>query len=337
MLKSQVKANRIWLFLLCSERGGSNLITSLMNSHSAISGPAPKHLINPIARNFFRYQPLSDSSWRALLNDLVQLFNVDFSFWQTNISVEELQKEVEVGDFGQLYTTIYGKEALGKPVSFVKEIKVHEFFPFLTAWFPEARYVHLIRDPREVALSWKKSKTHKGGVVAGAQQWKLDQQKYGMFCQLPGIKERSHSLSYERLVAAPEQVLSPVLNQIGYSWEDAMLYFHNRKDAQKNAANQTAWENLARPIMSNNISKYLTELNDAEIALVERICYFDMLQWGYTPQYSWETLEVISESDLEQYHLRECESLLYHPAETVLRNMAAKAVFYRHLEPLGKR
>lgn len=116
-----------------------------------------------------------------------------------------------------------------------------------------------------------------------------------------------------------------------------MLYFHNRKDAQKNAANQPAWENLSRPIMSNNISKYLTELNDEEIALVERICYFDMLHWGYTPQYSWETLEVISESDLEQYHLRECESLLYDPAETVLRNMAAKAVFYRHLEPLGKR
>jgi len=184
-----------------------------------------------------------------------------------------------------------------------------------------------------VALSWKKSKTHKGGVVVGAQQWKLDQQKYGMFCQLPGIKERSHTLSYEALVAAPEQQLSPVLSQLGYAWEDTMLHFHSREDAQKNAANQPAWENLARPIMSDNISKYLTELSSEAIALVERICYFDMLHWGYTPQNSWEALQVITESDLERYSLRECESLPYHPVASVSRNMAAKAVFYRHIEP----
>lgn len=324
--------NRKWIFLLCSERGGSNFITALMNGHSAISGPATKHLFNPVARNYFRYLPFDNQSWEDFLEALNQLFNADFSFWESILSIDILRKEVTQGNIGHLFSTIYDKEARGKPVSFVKEIKVYEFLPFLMAWFPEAHYVHLIRDPRDMALSWKKSKSHQGGVVAAARQWKLDQQKYGMFSCLPGIQSKTRTLSYESLVACPEVALSPVLKDWGYSWEPAMLDFYRQSLVQKNAVTQPAWENLSQPVLSGNTRKYQIELSDMEIKMIERVCYFEMLQWGYAPQYDLESLKTTTESEIESFDIQERMVLPYSPSPGILENMAAKSVFYNYFK-----
>ncbi len=67
-------------FLMCSERSGSNLITRMLDAHSGICGPATKHLINPVARNAFRYEPLErPGHWQALLDDIHHLLDADFS------------------------------------------------------------------------------------------------------------------------------------------------------------------------------------------------------------------------------------------------------------------
>ena len=67
------------LFLICSERSGSNFITKLLNGHPNICGPATKHIINPVARNLFRYGDLSvESNWHELLQDIYELISVSF-------------------------------------------------------------------------------------------------------------------------------------------------------------------------------------------------------------------------------------------------------------------
>jgi hypothetical protein len=47
---------------MCSERSGSNFITKVMNGHEDICGPSTKHIINPVARNFYRYGNLMDEN-----------------------------------------------------------------------------------------------------------------------------------------------------------------------------------------------------------------------------------------------------------------------------------
>lgn len=43
------------VFLMCSERSGSNLITRMMNAHPDICRPAVKHISNVLTRNVFRF------------------------------------------------------------------------------------------------------------------------------------------------------------------------------------------------------------------------------------------------------------------------------------------
>jgi len=321
------------VFLFCTERCGSNFITKLMNNHSKICGPSTKHIINPLARNYFRYLPFTKKNWDQLLNDVLSLFNVSFSTWKTRFYLEELQKNVKRGDVVELITYIFNKEtvALQKEISFIKEIKSHEFFPFLKQSYPNAKYIYQVRDPRDMALSWKKSGSHKGGIIAAAKQWKNDQQQYLKIKAIEEINNNIAFLKYEELVANTENELKKICMLLNIDFERGMLEMGKDNLTNKNASQQEAWKNLAKPIITNNFNKYREELTSDEIALIERICFFEMKHLGYEPENNWENLVLLSSKDIGDFHRKEIEELEYIPVRGVIANMEAKKRFYEKI------
>ncbi|HET8886993.1 MAG TPA: sulfotransferase [Salinimicrobium sp.] len=323
-----------FVFLACSERSGSNFITKLMNNHSKICGPSTKHIINPLARNYFRYQPLDKKEhWDELLKDVLNLFNVSFSVWKAEFTLDELRSEVETGDLKGLIRYFFDKEAVvnGKKHLFIKEIKLYEFYPFLKTFFPESKYIYQVRDPRDMALSWKKNKTHKGGVVAAARQWKNDQQQY---LKIKALEETSNNIAlvrYEDLVSQTPDQLKMILDVCGLDFELEMTEMGKDDLTNKNAQQQKAWENLSKPIMQDNFNKFKKELSEDEIKYIEAICFFEMEQFGYLPENKWEALELVTNKELDKHHQRELEMLEYSPASGVQANMEAKKVFYQKI------
>ena len=157
-----------FFFLMCSERSGSNFITKVMNGHEDVCGPSTKHVFNPVARNFFRYGDLAnESNWDELLTDICNLLTVPFSQWQMDFSKEYMKNLAPRGDLPSLLKNLFIEEAKanGKTHVFVKENQVYEFFTFLIQYFPEAKFLYQVRDPRDMALSWKKNSDHKGGFA----------------------------------------------------------------------------------------------------------------------------------------------------------------------------
>src|SRR5699024_4422683 len=121
-----------------------------------------KHIINPLARNYFRYQPLTNfNNWQVLLQDILNLYEVSFSVWKAKFTLEELKKAVRPGDIQNLIQYFFEKESMlnEKKHLFIKEIKLYQFYPFLKVFFPKSSFVYQVRDPRDMALSWKLSKS----------------------------------------------------------------------------------------------------------------------------------------------------------------------------------
>lgn len=330
-----IKANQSdFTFLVCSERSGSNFITKLMNNHSQICGPTTKHIINPLARNYFRYQPFSESSnWDALLMDILSLFNVSFSVWKSQFSLEELKENVPQGDLAALINYFFYKEAEANNKSklFIKEIKIYEFYPFLKYYFPKAKFVYQYRDPRDMALSWKKNNSHKGGIIAAARQWKNDQQQY---LKIKALEERNGniiSVKYEDLVSNTPEQLKAILKTLNLDFEVGMVNMGKDELTNKNAQQQKAWENLSKPVMKDNFNKFKKELSVQEIQYIESICFFEMIQLGYTPENEWRELEGISPKTLADYHQQEMDEIEYNPASGVIANMEAKKAFYQRI------
>ena len=272
-----------FVFLLCSERSGSNFVTKLLDAHSQICGPSPTHMIRTFAPNLWRYGDLGDATnWAALCDDVADLLEHQLGIWGTACTSEELQRAAPGRSFADLVTVVYRAEAHrhDKSVVFVKENHAARLAPFLTASFPAAKYLFVVRDPRDVALSVKRSPATRGRVLDGATMWLEDQREN---LSLLGSLDagRIRRIRYEDIIADPSAELSAICTFLGVDFEPEMLDFHNNELTRENAARIDAWRNLAKPILTDNAGRYRSELSELEIRFVEALCAPEMSYFGY--------------------------------------------------------
>jgi len=319
-------------FLMCSERSGSNFISKLLNGHNNICGPSPKHIINPVARNLFRYGDLfKDENWDELLNDIQFLLSVDFSVWKKSFTKKDLAGLAVKGDIKSLIQNIFMEEARenGKQNVFIKENHIYEFLPFLLIYFPEAKFVYQTRDPRDMALSWKRNLGHPGGVISAARQWKKDQQQNSKNYYVLHKQGRAHFLRYEDLTANSEQELKWLVDFLGLPFDEGIFDFHKDEITKKNASMLEAWNNLSQGVITNNSRKYLNELSTDEIKAIEKICWFEMKHLGYQPEFSYQEIADVTDKSLEELHHKEVGCMELCQSEGVKANILAKSQFYQ--------
>lgn len=319
-------------FLMCSERSGSNFITKLLNGHNNICGPSTKHVINPVARNLFRYGDLSiEKNWNELLTDIHRLISISFSVWKKEFTLEELQKLAAAGDIQSFIRNIFMEEASanGKQHVFIKENHLYEFLPFLLLNFPEAKYIYQTRDPRDMALSWKKNSDHPGGVVKAARQWQKDQQNtLKNYAELAKV-DKAYFVRYEDLISDSARYTRKIIDFLGLPFDPNIENFHKDELTKKNAGMQKGWNNLSQGVIKDNQKKYLKELTENEIKAIEKICYAEMLFLGYDTEYSKGVLDSYSEEAIEKLNSTECSTIEWTRAEGVKANMEAKKIFYQ--------
>jgi LPS sulfotransferase NodH len=103
----------------------------------------------------------------------------------------------------------------------VLALNVHRNFHYIPALFPNAKYIHLLRDPRDVARSiiemgWS------GNVYYGVNQWLDTEQSWDKIAIL--IKpDRFTTVYYEKLIENPEAGLNSLCEFIGITYTASML------------------------------------------------------------------------------------------------------------------
>lgn len=277
------------VFLISSERSGSNLIRVMLGNHSSFVAPAPPHLL----KNFLPLLPFYGDlreveSLRLLARDMTAVMNDQVGSWRTRLSGDELAAVVSEPSYAGLFDAVYRKEAEahGKTRSFVKDNGVAEFAFEILALFPDARFVALVRDPRDVAASWLRSVSHAGGVLQAARAWVRDQRALLRILAVLHDKQRVHLVHYEGLIESPEEELRTLCKFLSEPFEPAMLEFHKSEEAATGAHRVADWANLARPVMSGNTGNWRTQLSPRQVHLVEKSAGVEMRMLGYEPEFS---------------------------------------------------
>jgi len=270
-------------FLMCSERSGSNFIVSLMNGHPEISGPPSSHLFRLFGLNAHNYFPISNpANWEAFTADLVTARENMLSKWETQIDVEELNKACPNRTMREALDYTYAKECRGnEQLSFVKENYTYMVVAFLLANWPEAKFVHQVRDPRDVAASWIKTNGTAGGVKEAVATWLNDQTESLRYFNQMKSSGRALQIRYEDLVADTPATAVKLCQHVGVDYDPVMLDYYKDKRTVKNAKRIDAWGNLAKPVMTSNFGKYKKSLSAEDIRYVELMCHDLMVGFGY--------------------------------------------------------
>jgi len=128
----------------------------------------------------------------------------------------------------------------------------------ILAFWPEAKIIHVVRDPRDVYASmveigkWAEPAVFAGhwcATVGAAREW-LD--------AAGGVHPAYHQLRYEALVRAPEPTMREALAFLGESWESEVAMFNGRPqdfERVRRATGKvsTTLKRLALPLTDNRI------------------------------------------------------------------------------------
>ena len=272
------------VFLICTERSGSNFITSVMNGHTKVSGPPPSHIFRLFGLNCQNYHPSeNDDNWQAFLSDFKEATKNMLGDWDSKINIDQLNKSCPNKTIAEALDYLYQLER--KPqecISFVKENYTYSIISFILANWPDAKFVYQVRDPRDVAASWLKTSTMPGGVKTAIDNWKKDQiETLNIFGQLQSSK-RAILVRYEDMISDTEKICLKLCEYIGVKYEESMLEFYNDERTCRNAARIPAWDNLAKPVMKDNSGNYKKTLSTADIRYIELMCGSQMKVFGYT-------------------------------------------------------
>lgn len=141
--------------------------------------------------------------------------------------------------------------------------------PLLGRMFPDAKFIHVIRDGRDVALSfmnagWVKNRN----FPKAARKWK-ERVEAGISGETTLEKDRYFELRYERLIIDPEQTLKDVCSWLGIAYDPNMLFFHRTQDSQ--IKNQSLHRMIGKPVDSSRAFAWKGQLSFVEVSDFEEM------------------------------------------------------------------
>ena len=229
-----------YVFIVGCPRSGTTLLQRIVNAHPQIAITPETHWI---ARLFEKRKGLTPEGvvTRKLISRLLE----QPGFTRLGIGQEDLLAMIAGGrpvSYSSLVTRIfdsYGK-AQGKALVGDKTPGYVRRMNTLHALWPEARFVHLIRDGRDVYLSMRHRPLHhpKPGVfdawaeepaLTAARWWELNVRGG----RKAGNSLRSglyYEMRYESLVAHPREECEALSAFLSLPYDDAMLRFHEGRE-----------------------------------------------------------------------------------------------------------
>ena len=241
------------ILLLSSERSGSNLIRTIFDSHPDICAPSPPHLIKTFLPIMSLYGDLSvPDNLRRVVSDTCKVLENQLGTWKWKPNRDSLIELVEDSTFKSIILSVYNAEALLREKSrvFIKDNGIINYPFHAHAMFNDAKYIYLVRDVRDVVVSWKKSRSHVGTMKHAAQVWADEQRRALNFYSLLAGTGAIKIVFYEDLVSEPEFVLQEICDFLGVMFSKEMLAFHQSDEAKRSATAVKDWENLSSPIIS---------------------------------------------------------------------------------------
>ena len=277
------------IFMIGTQRSGSNLLRLMLNQQPAIASPHPPHILE-------RFMPLlplygnleTDAGFDLLVDDICRMIEVNPVAW-AGVTLD--RKTVKACCFERSLMAVYSavhdlmSEAKGALVWCCKSLANVHFLPQIEAFFPDARYIYIYRDGRDVAVSFRKAVVGEKSFYHIARQWHEEQQlALGLKDRIDA--EKFFAVRYEDLTADSEKILKEMMYHFKTPFVEEMLHFNISAEAIATAKCGALWANVQQPVIKNNTRKFLNEAREEDIRIFEWVAGESLDHLGYDRMYT---------------------------------------------------
>jgi hypothetical protein len=290
------------VFILGCPRSGTTLLTLMLSSHPRLAIPPESRFLVPIWRQRLRFGDLRDDDNRArLAAEIVARKGRKFN--HLRVDREQVRQAIIEGDptigsaLGEVYRTYARKH--GKPRWGDKQPTYFRNIDMLRTMWPEAQFIHLVRDGRDCVASLKRMSWFTRGHIAATAIW-----VHSIDCGTRAARrlpDRSFvEVRYEDLVQDYPTVLRGLCDFLGEEFSEDMLRPQKlAKQLPRRQRNKWHWR-TATYIGPRRVGTYGELLSDRERALVERVAGSRLRAYGYDVP---EQVGHVPVTDLARYRL----------------------------------
>lgn len=271
------------IFIVGTERSGSNLLRLILNAHSEITVPHPPHIMAYFAPLEKYYGDLGlERNWSRLTDDVMRHVQRHIYHWPAPLNRAPLLAIQPPRDLFDLFAAIYDQHRAntGKARWCSKSTFMIHYTDRILGRYPEARLIWLVRDPRDVAVSSRDSVFNPYHPYHTARLWN-QQQKLGLELETRLSPKNLMRCHYEDLIQNPEETVRRICEFLGVEFEPTMLRFFETEEAKTSASLSREWKNTGQPILGANSSRFRERLSPNEIRAIESETGPAMQQLGY--------------------------------------------------------
>jgi len=148
----------------------------------------------------------------------------------------------------------------------------------LSELLPNAKFLIVVRDVRDVCLSWA-TKWEKDKLWC-ASKW-AERMSYGLEVAKHLLNDRTHFVKFEQLLDSPQEVCRGICDFVGIPFSTRMLEHHLHTEQHLDGK-----LNYGQAIKRDNLEKWRTALAPQTVQRIEEIAYTTMGQLDYQPAFA---------------------------------------------------
>ena len=262
------------VFMIGTQRSGSNLLRLMLNQLTEIASPHPPHILErmfPLMEFYGTFD--NDENYYKLIDDVCRLVELNPVQWSgMSFDRHEIAKKAKNRSLLGVYAAIHDMytESQGAKTWCCKSLANIKYIEEIEEHFNNPKYIYLYRDGRDVALSFQKAVVGEKHIYNIANGWAATQNMALNFKELID-ENRFYCVSYEQLTQQPEETARSLCAFLGTDYVPQMLDFHKSNEAKNAAKSSDLWGNVTSPILKNNSKKYMSEMTLTDITIFESI------------------------------------------------------------------
>lgn len=279
-------------FILGRGRSGSTLLRTMLDAHPEIAIPQESRFVQYLSYKYEKRKLWPSGVLESFYQELLQCYEsqeVDCELLHHRIF--SLKAPITFAMLcKQVYLSIKSPFAKDN-IRLIgdKNPRYAFMIPALHRIFPEARFVHLVRDYRDSTLSFFQVKGmdfEKKNAAFLALKWRVYNNQVLKY-------QRKHpdvfyTLNYEDLVKDPEPTLRGLCTFLGLSFDPLMLAYDatvRKQFGETGHAYQNIHQGLTRPVNTEKSGRWRTEMQTADVKVSDMIAGKVAADCGYERRY----------------------------------------------------
>jgi len=264
-----------------SGRSGLTLLSMIFDSHPELAVAHEPRFLATMTPKRASYEREGALDVDRFLTDLYAVSN----FRRLGLSKDEVRAGLEEGrasnfaDAVRVVFDLYARSR-GKTLYGDKTPLYITFIEPIAQILPETRFVHLVRDGRDVVLAYLDRDKGPGDVAEGAFHWKLRVTRGHRAGEALG-PDRYREYRYEDLLDDPDGVVRQICGFLGLAFDPAMLdYQENSARFLAEAKNPGDHQHLTMA-PTKGLIDWRTGMSADDLALFEAIAGDALEEMGY--------------------------------------------------------